>query len=536
MLVSWKWLSRYVQLSMDVNELEDRLSFSGLNHEATETIGDDVVIDLEVTSNRGDCLGHLGVAREIGVLYDLPVCRPEPNPATSGPPITSALQVDNQFVEACPRYTARLVRGVQVGPSPDRVVESLAAVGIRSVNNIVDATNYVMLECGQPLHAFDYAKVSGNKIIVRRGSPGETMQAIDHREYELDAATCVIADADRASAVAGVMGGAISEVTDATRDLVIESAVFTPLSVRRTARRLKLHSPSSYRFERRVDPAGVDWASRRVCELIVEWAGGEIAPGVIDTAPDVPPPSPITLRPGQLERILGLKIDDQEVERILTALGCQTTTTARTYVPPSWRHDLTREADLIEEVARIHGYDKIPSNAPVPVTPSARRPFDTAMERVRWMLTAAGLSEAMTPSVVTSKLDESTSPWTERPALRTQTSMLEGAQRLRRSLIPSLLNSRAHNWASAGVAADLFEIAHIYLPQDSDDALPVEEYCLGMVCGGDYFRLKGIIEILWERMGVGEPLQVEPVERDGMVSGSAVELRFGNTRLGLGCP
>ncbi len=533
MLVSWNWLSRYLQLSMDVRELEDRLSFSGLNHESTESVGDDVVIDLEVTSNRGDCLGHLGVAREIGVLYDLPVCRPQPQPATSGPPVTSCLTVENRFLEACPRYTARLVRGIQVAPSPAWVAESLAAVGIRSVNNIVDATNYVMMECGQPLHAFDYATVAGKKIVVRPGEAGETMEAIDHRAYTLEKSMCVIADAERASAVAGVMGGAVSEVTESTRDLVIESAIFTPLSVRRTARALKLHSPSSYRFERRVDPAGVDWASRRVCELIVEWAGGEIAPGIIDTDPEVPPRAPIVLRPGQLERVLGITIDDQEVERILTALGCQRGPAAGAYIPPSWRHDLTREADLVEEVARIHGYDQIPHDAPVPVTPSARRPFDTAMERVRWILTASGLSEAMTPSVVMAKLDETISPWTQRPALRTQSSMLEGAQRLRRSLIPSLLHSRAHNWASASLAADLFEVAHVYLPQGSEEALPVEEYCLGMVCGVDFFELKGVIESLCGRMGVAEPLGVEPVERGGMAAGGTVALRLGETSFGF---
>lgn len=543
MLVSWKWLSRYVDLSMDVGELEDRLSFSGLNHESTERVGDDVVIDLEVTSNRGDCLGHLGVAREIGVLYDLPVRFPEPSIESGGAAVESSLGVENRFPEACPRYTARLIRGVRVGPSPGWVVAFLEAVGIRSVNNVVDATNYVMFECGQPLHAFDYADVSGNKIVVRPAAAGETMKAIDHREYTLEETMCVIADAERASAVAGVMGGAESEVSESTRDLVIEAAVFTPLSVRRTARALKLHSPSSYRFERRVDPAGVDWASRRVCQLIVEWAGGEVAPGVIDTAPKVSPRSPVVLREGQLERILGVRIEPAEVERILLALGCVASqdggdasvpqdASGVAYVPPSWRHDLAREADLIEEVARVHGYDKIPSDSPIPVTPSGRRPFDTSMERVRGILTASGLSEAMTPSVVTQRLDESVSPWTDLPSLRTQTSMLEGAQRLRRSLIPSLLSSRGHNSAAANLEADLFEIAHIYLPGDGDEALPTEEYCLGMVSGIDFYRLKGIVEALCERMGVTDPLTVESCERPGFAGRGAIEMKLGETRFG----
>lgn len=533
MLVSRKWLSRYVDLSMDTDELEQRLSFAGLNHESTERVGDDVVIDLEVTSNRGDCLGHLGVAREIGVLYGRSVDVPAAEPPTAGDPVSASLHVENRFSEACPRYTARLIRGVKVGPSPAWVQDLLAAVGIRAINNVVDATNFVMMECGQPLHAFDFAKVAGRKIIVRPGGTAETMEAIDHREYALDPTTCVIADAERASAIAGVMGGAVSEVAESTRDVVVESAVFTPLSVRRTARRLKLHSPSSYRFERRVDPEGVDWASRRVCQLIVEWGGGQIAPGVIDTSPAPTPRPPVVLRPGQVERILGIAVDGDEVDRILTALGCRPGDGPGEYVPPSWRHDLNREADLIEEVARIHGYDQIPDDAPIPVTPSGRRPFDAAMERVRGILVGAGLTEAMTPSVVTGRLDETVSPWAEAAALRTQTTMLEGADRLRRSLIPSLLNSRGGNWASAGLSADLFEIAHIYLPGKGGEALPTEEYCLGIVRGGDFFELKGIVETLCQRSGVGEALAVEPAERPGFLPGTTVELRLGESRFGF---
>ena len=327
------------------------------------------------------------------------------------------------------------------------------------------------------------------------------------------------------------MGGADSEVDETTTDLVIEAAIFEPLSVRRTARALKLHSPSSYRFERRVDPGGVDWASRRVCELILETAGGELAAGVLDTDPGVETREPIPLRREQLERILGISVDAEQVTRILTALGCQAGARDR-WLPPTWRHDLTREADLIEEVARIHGYERIPHDAPIPVAPSVRRPFDESMERVRGVLTAAGLSEAMTPSVVTDKLDEVISPWTGRPAVETQTPMLEGSRRLRRSLIPSLLQCRALNWASANLEADLFEIAHIYLAGESDDDLPREEYCLGMVAGGDFFSLKGVIETLCERMGVAGRVEVEPVACGGLVDGAAVELRLGGAAFG----
>lgn len=536
MLVSWKWLSKYIELSMDREELETRLALSGLNHEGTEFVDGDPVIDLEVTSNRGDCLGHLGVAREISVLYGIPDTKPEVSITESDESVNDLLTVENNFLDACPRYTARVMRGVKVGPSPAWMVEALNAVGVASVNNVVDATNYVMMECGQPLHAFDYSKVSGAKIIVRPGNKGEKFQAIDHKDYELSEADCVIADAERADAIAGVMGGADSEVDESTTDLVIEAAVFTPLSVRRTARRLKLQSPSSYRFERKVDPVGVDWASRRVCQLIQEIAGGEVANGVIDTAPEIAPRESIVLRSSELERILGIKIDAQEVASILIALGCTAdgddVPGSMSYAPPTWRHDLTREADLIEEVARIHGYDKIPEDSPIPVAPSVKRPFDVAMERVRTVLTSAGISEAMTPSVVTTKLDDSLSPWTDTPALQTQSQMLKGSKRLRRTLIPSLLQGRANNWATASLEANLFEIAHVYLPGDAGDTLPAEQYCLGIVAGGDFFDLKGIVERLIERMGVRESAEVVTIERGGFTQGGCVELKLGDKLLG----
>ncbi|WP_168565467.1 phenylalanine--tRNA ligase subunit beta [Crateriforma spongiae] len=528
MLVSWKWLSRYVNLDMPQKELEDRFSFSGLNHESSETVGDDVVIDLEVTSNRGDCLGHLGVAREVGVLFDQQVCVPKVELTEGDTAVKSLLSVENRFPDACPRYTARVIQGVKIGPSPAEIADVLESVGIGLVNNVVDITNFVMLECGQPLHAFDYDKIAGQKIVVRPADKDETIEAIDHRQYALDPSMCVIADAEKASAVAGVMGGADSEINEASTNLVIEAADFTPLSVRRTARALKLHSPSSYRFERRVDPAGIDWASRRACQLIAQHAGGTVCNGVLDTAPEIPARPPIVLRLSQVERILGIRIAQTEIQRILTALGCKedksTVGESHAFVPPTWRHDLTREADLIEEVARIHGYDKIPENASIPVAPSRARPFDTAVSKVRRVLTSAGISEAMTPSVVTRKLDESISPWTDRPAMQTQTAMLEGSRRLRRSLIPSLLSSRAGNWSASSLHADLFEIAHIYLPSEDDDGLPEETYALGLVRGGDFFQLKGIVESLCSRLGVHGRLTVDVVDCQGIQSGTASKL------------
>ncbi len=538
MLVSWKWLSRYVDLSMPIVELESRFALSGLNHESTAIVGDDFVIDLEVTSNRGDCLGHLGVAREVAVLYDKQLRMPIVDFLSAGDTKGDCVSVVNEFPDACSRYIARLIRDVEVGPSPQWLADSLRSVGVNSINNVVDATNYVMLECGQPLHAFDYDKLQGKQIVVRAARAEEVIEAIDHRSYKLDPSMCVIADAKRPVAIAGVMGGAATEVTDTTKSLLIESAVFAPLSVRRTARKLKLASASSFRFERRVDPCGVDWASRRVCELIVNSGGGTISSQVTDTNPAPPCAVEVTLTYSQIRRLLGIDVDRGEVIRILTALGCRVVSDDGPGKPavrlesPSWRHDLTREVDLIEEVARIHGYDKIPENDPIAVAPSSKRPFDVAVEKVRSVMMAAGFCEAMTPSIVTDKLDAIVSPWSERAALATSTTMLEGARKLRRSILPSLLQSRAMNWAAANTEANLFEISHIYLPGPTNSDLPHEQYSLGFVSGLDYFVIKGVVESLAERLGLPQQVRFEPTPIAGFDDAWSANILLGNRTVG----
>ena len=410
MIVSHDWLAEYVALEMPLAELEERLMMSGLNHEGTETIGEDTAIDLEVTSNRPDCLGHVGVAREVSALWDVELKLPAASPPSGKTPVMELAKVSIECEDVCPRYTARVIRGVQVGPSPKWLVDRLRAVqpascrdAWRSVNNIVDITNYVLLECGQPLHAFDLAKLGGAEIRVRRAKKGEKFEAIDHNTYELDADDCVIADAKHAVAIAGVMGGAETEIGDATVDVLIESAAFDAVTVRTTARKLKLHSESSFRFERSPDPEAVDWASRRCCELILELAGGELAEGVLDAGSKPTAHEPVALRFAQVPRLLGIDVPPDESRRILRELGCEEVAADDeqvTVIPPSWRAELTRECDLIEEVARIHGYDKIPENVAVPMTVSAPRPVDRVLGRVRHVLTAAGFDEAMTVSAV----------------------------------------------------------------------------------------------------------------------------------------
>ncbi len=431
MKVSWNWLKDYVDLPSDPEQVAHRLSMSGLNHEESARVGDDLMMDLEVTSNRPDCLGHIGIAREIAVLFDLPLTTPSPNPGSSAPAAADATSVQIDCPTLCPRYTARIIRGVKVGESPAWLRDRLATIGVASVNNIVDATNYVMMECRQPLHAFDFRLLKGGRIVVREAKQGESFVAIDHKTYTLAPGMCMICDAERAVAIGGVMGGAESEVSHATTDVLLEAADFDPLSIRTTARVLNLHSPSSHRFERGVDNEAIDWASRRCCELILQIAGGELAEGIVDVvAAAHPPRQPVTLRFSQLPRVLGIDVPTDEARRILRALGCEEQSVSVeevVVIPPSWRHDLTREIDLVEEVARIYGYDKIPEDAGVAMVPSAR----SDIERVVWQLRSAaaglGFHEAMTASVVRDEWSAAFSPWTEAAPLMSDTPMLHGA-------------------------------------------------------------------------------------------------------------
>ncbi len=505
MLVSWEWLAEYVDLTVDHETLATRWALTGLNHESTEIKNGIPVIDLEVTSNRGDCLGHIGIAREASVLLSQTLRIPEANPAEAKTPASSLVQIDNQFAEGCPRYTARLVRGVKVGPSPEWLRSRLEAIGVKSINNVVDVTNYVMFECGQPLHAFDFAQIKGGKVIVRAGQPKEEFVAIDHKKYVLDPSVVVIADAERAIALGGVMGGVDSEVSESTIDVLIEAADFTPLSIRRTARKLKLHSPASHRFERRVDAKQMDWASRRCCELIMQVAGGDLQSGVLESGEIPSQQTSLSLRHERVTQVLGIEVPWETSLDILERLGCSvvkdSTKSSGTALvnPPSFRMDLTREIDLIEEIARIHGYDKIPEDAIVPMVASAKRPVDVMMQSVRNVCCGYGFFETMTPSLIGKTPATSISPWTDSPAMSTLVPLLEGASQLRRSLVPSLLASRLHNQQQSNRDVRLFESSNVYL--STKDALPNEQFTLGLLGAGDVREVIGVIEEIFLRVG-----------------------------------
>ena len=538
MLVSWKWIKDYVEHDLGVEKVTHELTMSGLNLEGIEQVGDDVCVDLEVTSNRPDCLGHIGVAREIGALYEKQLTVPNPQPPESSQQVSDLATVENQAPELCPRYIARVIQGVKVGPSPTWLVERLATIGQPSVNNIVDITNYVLMECGQPLHAFDLSKLGGQKIVVREATKNEAITAIDQKEYKLDAGTCVIADENRPVAIAGVMGGLDTEISESTVDVLVETAAFQPLGVRNTARALNLHSPSSYRFERGVDLQQLDWASRRCCELILELAGGELAEGSVVAGANIDAQAePVTLRYGQVQRLLGIPVTADESDQILDSLGLIKSggdEKSGHYIVPSWRRDLTREVDLIEEVARIHGYERIPTDVAIDVVASSRTLADRVTSKVRHSLTSLGLYEAITLSFVTREQYELWNPGDSNDPMSVEHSSRKQENILRRSLIPSLLQWRRENEKHSQFNACLFEISRVY--HTADQAVPKEDAqprTLGFVGGWSFRELRGVLETILSSINRNVKLEVRPCQRPQFEEGRAAEVLVNGTLWGV---
>jgi len=411
----------------------------------------------------------------------------------------------------------------------------LKTLGIRPINNVVDITNYVLMECSQPLHAFDFDKLDGRRIVVRRARAGEKITAIDQRVYELTPEMCVIADASRPVAIAGVMGGFDTEIGDRTTSILIEAADFASTSVRATARKLNLHSDSSYRFERGVDRAQLDWASRRCAQLVLELAGGELCEGAIVAGTLAPAArEPIVLRLAQIPRVLGIEIAQAEVERVLSVLGLRQQPSSAgtcTFIPPSWRRDLTREIDLIEEVARVHGYEKIPEDVPVPLTVSTLTPHDRLCERLAQTLVGAGFFEAVTLSFVSEDLQELVRPWTELPPLRVEHSSRQRENILRQSLVPSLLAVRRQNERHGTFGAQLFEIARVFLAAEPGNPA-AEPKVLSAVSGRSFAEMKGVIESLVDAVNHQARLTAKPADGSWFQPGRGAELSIGDQRLG----
>ncbi len=504
MKISLHWLGKYLSGPVAPDQLEPLLMGVGFPVDGRQpAAGGDEVFEVEVTSNRPDCLSHLGVAREVAAATGLglvpPVCD---LPAEGSEAVEATTSVALEAPQVCPVYTARVIRGVKVGPSPAWLVQALEAIGLRSVNNVVDVTNYVLFEMGQPLHAFDLGKLAGRRIVVREAREGEPFVAIDSTKHALKPGMLVIADAQAPQAVAGVMGGLASEVGPATTDILLESAIFAPLSIRRTSRALKLKSDSSYRFERGIDPCGVEQASRRAARLIVELAGGTIARGVIRAGEREPDLATITLRPERCRAILGTEVATAEMVPLLDRLGLAPRLNAAgdliTCTAPSHRLDLKKEIDLIEEVGRLAGYDRLPVGRRIAVVARAMQGDIAAGRRLRQVLSGHGYYETVTFSFVQPRQGE---PFLNAgaTAVRIDDERRKKEPMLRPSVLPSLLVCRKANQDVGNAGVRLFETAATW--QRQGGAI-VEKRRLGLVADVEEAQAKDPSPALRELRGV----------------------------------
>jgi len=498
MKVSLNWLNDYIEIGDSVDEIAEILSNLGLPCEGIEHLDGDTVIDVEVTSNRGDCLSLLGIARELAAATGKELKTPDVAPAESGKDVTEFAGVEIAEPELCGRYTARIIEGVKIGPSPDWLRKRVEAVGLRTVNNVVDATNYAMMETGQPPHAFDYDKIADGKIIVRKAVAGERIVSIDGTTCELNPDMLIIADPNGPVAVAGVMGGLDTEVSEATTTILLEDAYFDPVSIRKTSRKLALPSEAAYRFERIVDIEMIDWASKRTAQLITQVAGGKVAKGVVDIYPKKPAKKDVTLRLSRLKNLLGIEIPSEEVIRILSSLNFKPQTRDGLIVcsVPSWRSDIYHEVDLIEEVARVYGYDKIPTEQKISIEVIPEDNRQKLVESIAAYLNGCGFYETINVAFVDAATAELFTEEGAKEHLGVNDVSRKSANLLRQTLIGSLLTVLKTNVNAKNLPCKIFEIADTYVPANKKGALPVEKAKLALVCDSDFRDLRGVIESL----------------------------------------
>ena len=512
MKVVYSWLKDFVDVTAPPQELASRLVLSGTNIAGVETGPQGVVIDAEVSSNRPDCLGHYGIAREVGAIYKLPLKHISPKPAESAAKASDAVKAEIQAPELCGRFTARVIRNVKIQPSPKWLKDRLEASGVASISNVVDISNYVMLELGHPLHTFDYDKVRDHKIVVRRAKPAEKMRTLDgverqlapDKERQLDSNICMISDGDgsRPIGIGGIMGGAETEISFSTKNVLIECAWFEPVAIRRAARFLKLHTEASTRFGRGADPEMAELASRRAAELILQLAGGELLSGVVDSYPGKRAPKKIRLTRAEILRVMGADVPDKQIEASLSALGFApvridqnrgaegSLLAAWECTQPSWRAEVEREIDLIEEIARIYGLDKFPPRLPAARQGAARLPHYEAETRLRERLIGFGYREILTIPHVAEERDALFRPENVVPA-RLSNPLSEEANVLRSTGIVTMASAIEWNLNHGQRNARLFEIGRHYRLNGSES---VETRVLTIGATGEA-REKGLYDV-----------------------------------------
>lgn len=509
---------------------------------------DDTILDIDLTPNRPDCLSIFGVAREVSAATGNPLRQPQIT-MTEGDTATSSLtSVTILDPDLCPRYAARVIRGVKVAPSPAWMQQRLEAVGLRGINNVVDVTNYVLMELGHPLHAFDYNLLAENRIVVRRAREGEEIVTIDEETCKLTDDMLVIADAENPVAVAGVMGGFHSEVTEATTEVLLESAYFNPVSIRKTSKALGMHTEASHRFERGMDIEGLITAIDRAAQLIQELAGGEICQDIVDAYPVKSEPAKIRLRPERVNYVLGTDIPAGEMKDILTELQFEVSDDWQVTVP-TYRPDVTREIDLVEEIARIYGYDNIPFALPTGDIPLAdANPKAVLREKAKSAMLDCGMTEAINYSFYSPKVfDLINLPEDSayRHVMRLKNPLSEEQSIMRTTLLPSLLENVRWNVNRQVAEVKLFELSTTYTPKEEGELPSEQEVIAGVVSGSmglgtwadpqreaDFFDIKGIVEVLLEELGIRE-YEVKPTENSTLHPVRSAEICFKRDSVGI---
>ncbi len=511
----------------------------------TDALGleSDVVYDLAIEGNRPDANSIAGVARDAAARLGLPFTLPQPTVERSGPPAAGLTTVAVASPELCPRFTSTVITDVVIGPSPQWVQKRLTLAGMRPINNVVDASNYVMLELGQPTHPYDLDLLPGRGLRVRRAAAGETLQTLDGNERKLgDGDDCLICDGDdRPVGIAGIMGGASSEISASTTTVLLEAAAFTAMAIARTSKRIGLRTEASARFEKGVDPLGIDLAVERFCELL---GTGAVAPGLVDERQGLRPPEPIRVRTDRINRLLGAALDDEQVRTYLRPLGFDAVEVepgVHDVTPPTFRPDAALEVDVIEEVARHHGYAKIPRTVPRGPAVGHLTTYQADRRLVRSILTGVGVDEAQTASLLGPGDHERTGLLTSDPILAAN-AMIQEESVLRTSLLPGLLRTLSFNAARRSTDVAFFEIGHVFLrpartyePGPGDESLPDEGERLAVAIAGDHpnvVRAKHILDTLVEGLRLRD-VTLEATTAEGLHPGRTAEVRCSGRLVGV---
>ena len=509
MKISPRWVRDFVDLNVNYHQLAEDLTLAGIAVESVSGEGDDTIFEMDITTNRPDAMNHYGVARECSAIYDLPLKPIDPRlPAPSGGDARPPFHIQIQDEQGCARFTARIVRNVTIKPSPENITRRLGLLDQRPINNAVDATNYTLWEMGKPTHVFDLDSLEGGKIVVRRARDGEVLKTLDGVERKLTSEDLVVADAQKPVGLAGTIGGFDTMITEKTRNILIESAWWDPVTVRKMSRRHGLHTDASHRFERGADYESTVLSCDRVAELILHSGGGELG-GIVDVIARKLDLAPIALHVSEVQRILGEKLGTTEIVRILRRLGFEIIPEHEeelefTVQVPSWRLDVEREIDVIEEIARLHGYDKFPNTLPAYVGAVVEQPDAPKEQKLRTSLLALGYDEAISLTFISHHDAEQ---FSSVPVIELANPLSEEASVMRTSMVPGMLNMLAYNLNRGSSDARLFEAGNVF-EWAGEKTAELKRICMGATGNASvasvhrpprpisFFDVKGDVEIL----------------------------------------